>query len=88
MPEILIPLVGIIDLDPEMIKMSALSVGVVLNKPLKVSEEVWSEIIRRKYSGRYRNVDDVIRNAFGMPVNGKPVKSYSDEGDPVVIKAY
>jgi hypothetical protein len=86
MPEILIPMVGIIDLDPEMIKMSALSVGIVLNKPLKVSEAVWIEIIRRKYSERYRNADDVIRVAFGMPVLGKSVKTYSDEGEQIAIE--
>jgi hypothetical protein len=82
---ILISLVGLIEIDDTVIQMAAVSVGVVLNKPLKVSDQVWIEIIKRKYSGRYRNADDVIRAAFGMPVIGKPVKHYSDEGEGIAV---
>lgn len=79
---VMIPLVGIIDLDKSEMMVIAMSLGIVLDKPLKVSEEVWLELIRRKYSGRYRNIDDPLREALGLPIEEKqPVKRYSDESD-------
>lgn len=76
-----IPLVGTIDLDEQQIAAIGMVAEVALTKPLKVSEDVWLEVIRRKYRGRYRNVDDPLREALGLPIEGKPVKQYSDESE-------
>ena len=52
-----------------------------LTRPLKVDEEVWLELIRRKYTGRYHNIDQPLREALGLPLREQdPVKNYSDEG--------
>lgn len=51
-----------------------------LRRPIKVSEDVWLELIRRKYAGRYRNIDEPMREALGLPLRDlPPVKVYSDE---------
>lgn len=50
--------------------------------PIKVDDDVWLELIRRKYAGRYHNVNEPLREALGLPTRARlPVKMYSDEGD-------
>ena len=55
-----------------------------LTRPIKVDEEVWLELIRRKYNGRFRNINEPLRDALGLSLSErKPVKNYSDEGNYV-----
>ena len=46
---------------------------------IQVTEEVWLELIRVKYSGRYRSVDEVIRDRFGLNLQHREVKNYSSD---------
>lgn len=55
---------------------------------IKVDDEVWLELIRLKYSGRYRNINEPLRAALGLPLHGYPrVRMYSDEGDEGMTRA-
>lgn len=40
----------------------------ILSHPIKVSEDVWLELIKRKYAGRYRSIDEPMREALGLPL--------------------
>jgi hypothetical protein len=54
---------------------------------VKVDDEVWIELIRRKYHGRYHNCNDPLRVLLGLdPSLNDPVKNYSDEGDRIDSK--
>lgn len=44
-----------------------------------VTDEVWLELIRVKYSGRYRSLDEVIRDKFGLNLQHPEVKNYSSD---------
>jgi hypothetical protein len=46
---------------------------------LKVDDDVWLELIRLKYAGRYRSINDVIRVGIGMKPTMPLVHRYSDE---------
>ncbi len=49
---------------------------------IRVDDDVWLELIRRKYASRYRNINEPLRDALGLPLQDRiPVKIYSDEGD-------
>jgi hypothetical protein len=62
------------------VRFMLLSLVVVLNHDLKVSEEVWQRMIMIKYDQRFRNMDDTLRSVLGMKIVNPPVKNYSDEG--------
>lgn len=63
------------------ITMCALSMS-SLNRPIKVDEEVWLELIHRKYEGRFHNINEPLREALGLSLSERePVKNYSDEGN-------
>jgi hypothetical protein len=50
-----------------------------VERSILVTEEVWLELIRVKYSGRYRSVDEVIRDRFGLSMQHREVKNYSSD---------
>lgn len=52
-----------------------------LTHSIMVDDEVWIELIRRKYAGRFHNVNDPMREALGLQSEDRdPVRNYSDEG--------
>jgi len=59
-----------------------------LNHSIKVDDDVFIELIHRKYHGRFRNVNESLRDALGLhpSENLIHVKNYSDEGDLIDIK--
>lgn len=86
---VLIPLMGMVDIDQEVImSMGMIVAGTRLQKDLKVSDEVWERVIEKKFRGRYRNVDDTLRDLLGLPVENKPVKRYSSDDQYAVIQEW
>lgn len=81
MPEILIPLVGIIEVDIETLGKVGMIVGKsVLIHDVKIDDDLWLYLVSQKIEGRFKNLNDVIRVKFGFPRLNPPVKRYSDEG--------
>lgn len=86
MATILIPLVGMLDVDPELVAMSGMVVigKTQLVKDIPVDLEVWKYWIAQKRAGRYRSMNDLFRVEFlGKAPNNPLVKNYSDESDQI-----
>lgn len=82
MPEILIPLVGLIEMDIESIGKIGMIVGKsVLIHDVKLDDDLWLYLVSQKIEGRFKNINDVIRVRFGFPPLNPPVKRFSDEGE-------
>lgn len=81
MPEILIPLVGLIEIDIETLgKIGMIAEKSALIHDVKLDDDLWLHLVSQKIEGRFKNINDVIRVNFGFPPLNPPVKRFSDEG--------
>lgn len=82
MQSVLIPLVGMIEIDEITISGVCLMTGAILKKDVKVDEELWEILTLGTITGRYKSVNDYLRERFGLePLNAR-VKRFSDEQLP------